>query len=114
MKNRLSGRVCAAWAATFGRASSIVIRELVRPHNRCRWFGNTVNMKKQITVRGLSSTTDVRTCVLTPVVPGTVKPWGWARDNDPVSNVSATIARVRGPAHAPPPALPVPERTLMT
>ena len=64
MKNRLSGRVCAAWAATFGRASSIVIRELVRPHNRCRWFGNTVNMKKQITVRGLSSTTDVRTCVL--------------------------------------------------
>ncbi len=50
VKNRLSGRVCAA---TFGRASSIVIRVLVRPHNRCRWFGNTVNMKKQITVRSI-------------------------------------------------------------
>ena len=30
---------------------------------------------------------------------------GLGAGNDPVSNVSATIARVRGPAHAPPPAL---------
>jgi hypothetical protein len=51
--------------------------------------------------------------VLTPVVPDR-EALGLGAGNDPVSNVSATIARVRGPAHAPPPALPVPERTLMT
>ena len=107
---------CRVCAATFGRASSIVIRVLVRPHNRCRWFGTILNNTEITVPSTLRESLSIPRSRMVPDAPVsclTVKPWalwgpwsmGLGAGNDPVSNVSATIARVRGPAHAPPPAL---------